>query len=209
MLIRDDELHDPSGENIGFSPAGIISTFFNHTLEAILNDFVESRVQADLTSANKKCIREALKMIVPADRERYVYDNLTIIRRAATSLSRLRNEINRTVIPMILDVRPTNSCIESFINIRCEACMPGHSIPENCRGACNALVYGCLAPFRDGLERQFNLLWNVTSQLVNITNRAMLTAGRLPQQAFSINISNSIAVTQLVSSIYGYLKEFY
>ena len=147
-----------------------------------------------MTSDDRNCILQA--SLATPEQERYVYDNLTEIRRSFTALRRMRIHINNTILPYLLALRPTNSCIESLVNVRCQACV--EDIPDNCRGVCNALTFGCLAPFREGIGAQFDLMWNVTMQIVNLTNDILPNARIMPRKAYSINISNAEAVKNLV-----------
>ena len=81
--------------------------------------------------------------------------NLHQIRLATSALMRLRGHVKGSALTQILATRPAKSCIGSFIDIRCAACV--ENIPDMCKGACNALLYGCLAPFAEGLKGQFDL----------------------------------------------------
>ena len=172
-----------------------MTEYVNATVFGLLEYFVKPNVAA-LSDADEACIRNALQA------ENVIFEdilrNLTQIRLATSALSRLRNHVKSAVRSYIRSIRPAKSCIQSFINVRCDACVM--NITGTCRGACNALVYGCLAPFAEGLRDEFNLLWNSTNQIVNITNKALRETGSLPQSLFAVNVSNGQDLAQFVSS---------
>ena len=197
LYINEDEETDSMvilDENSGFSSARVVSRYLSDSVNGIEENYLASRVDSEISQDQFTCLLEEIR--APPDEERYVYDNLTQIRRSFTALRRLRNHVNLTILPDIVAIRPTNSCITSFIDARCQACM--EDIPDNCQGACNALVYGCLAPFREGLEGQFNLLWSITDQILTITNEMLPVVRSLRNLAYSININNAEAVERLV-----------
>lgn len=47
------------------------------------------------------------------------------------------------------------------------------SIPKLCTNVCLAVAKGCFAPYYAALNPQFNIMWNVTAQLVDFINAAL------------------------------------
>ena len=178
-----------------FTTDEIVDKYADSTVDGIIEYYVKPRASS-LSDSHRICLRDSLQ--VRRDRLNDVVRNFTQIRLAISALIRLRNYVKSTVVSKILSVRPANSCISSFINLRCKECI--EDIPDTCRGACNAVVYACIAPYSVGLRKQFNLLWNATNQIVDITSRLLTTTGSLSQSLFNINISNKTTLNSLVSN---------
>eukprot|EP00731_Ephydatia_muelleri_P021355 Em0013g1082a len=60
-------------------------------------------------------------------------------------------------------VPPNNQCLNALLKLTCSKCQK--SIPMLCRNVCGAVAKGCYAPYAAVLNPQFNILWNVSSQL--------------------------------------------
>lgn len=72
------------------------------------------------------------------------------------------------------DIQSTNltfpsNCIDRLVSInfcgRCE-----NEIPPLCSNTCGALIRGCYSPYHDALRIQFNILWNVSIQVLEVLN---------------------------------------
>ena len=173
-----------------------MTDYINATVFGVLEYFVKPRF-SDLSNADEACIRNALQAQNVEFED--ILRELTQIRLATSALARLRSYVRSSVLSYIRSIRPAKSCIQSFINVRCDACVM--NITGTCRGACNALVYGCLAPFAEGLRDEFNLLWNSTNQIVRIINQALRQTGSSPQSLFAVNITSEQGLGELVSYI--------
>ncbi len=195
LYINDDETTDYSemqNENSGFNSARLVSEYLSDSINGIMDNYLSAE---DLTQEQRTCIYE--NSLATPQQERYVYDNLTEVRKSFTALRRLRSHLNTTILPNLRTLRPTDTCIESMINISCRACR--EDIPNTCRGVCEALTIGCFAPFRDGIGKQFDIMWNVTRLIVNYTNSLIPNAIVIPRTGFGIDINNANAVRTLVS----------
>ena len=194
-LLTNLVINETTNENDQDFTRNVISAYATSAVNGIIRYFVTPRVQS-LSNSNRLCIQRIFEQ--ESSQIEQLTNHLIQIRRAISALKRLRNFLRKTAVPQILKVNLTNSCVASFISLRCRACV--EDLPETCRGACNALVYGCLAPYRDGLRAQFNLLWNATGQIVNTTNNIIRTTGRLSRTLFGVNISDARNLTQMVST---------
>ena len=198
LHINEDEETDQTvirDHTTGYSAARTVSEYFHDSIQGLSDFYLASRSEEEITVDNVNCLRNYT--LASPQSEQYVYDNLTQIRRSFTSLRRLRFHVNNTILPNLLKIKPTNSCIESFINLTCQACI--EDIPDTCQGACNAVLYGCLAPFNDGLMQEFNLLWSIVGQIISITNELLPITRAVPKLTFAVNISKASEVEELVS----------
>ena len=195
---RDDDSNDGDDSNDDddneLTTSRIINEYAASSVDGILEYYVNPRANS-LSTANRNCVRDSLQ--VRRDQLENIVKNFAQIRLVISALTRLRNHVKSTIVSRILSVRPPDSCIDSFIKLRCKECI--EDIPDTCQGACDAVVYGCLAPYSEGLREQFNLLWNSTNQIVNIANRLLANTGSLPQTLFGVNTSNATSLKNLVS----------
>ena len=67
------------------------------------------------------------------------------------------------------DFRFPSNCIDRLVYInfcgRCE-----NEIPPLCSNTCGALIRGCYSPYHDALLNQFDIIWNVSIQLLEVLN---------------------------------------
>jgi hypothetical protein len=73
-----------------------------------------------------------------------------------------------------------NICVYKLVSISfCGRC--NSTFPPMCRRTCGALIRGCYSPYYDALPEEFNLLWNVSIQVLQVLNTTLLglfTEGR-------------------------------
>ena len=116
-----------------------------------------------------------------------------------TTLNKLAFWYNTSFLPNLRDYfTASDACVNAFIRLRCRECI--ERIPPLCRGVCNSVIYGCFAVTDGGLRGQFNVLWNTTSQLVNISQRALQNiADRIPRY-----LMRPLNASQLFNVSFGY-----
>ena len=68
--------------------------------------------------------------------------------------------------------RPLQQCIETDVRLNtCGRCTAVR--PRFCRNVCAAIASACYSPFNDTMTSEFNALWQVTRQVVNVTTDAI------------------------------------
>ena len=66
------------------------------------------------------------------------------------------------------------NCVRRFVELNfCARCT--QKTPPLCSNTCGALVRGCLSAYYSALSRQFDILWNVSRQVVTVTNKTLQT----------------------------------
>ena len=94
------------------------------------------------------------------------------VRRAFTVLQRSANFFQQYVDG--LQFRFPRNCVRRFIELNFCARCTQRTFPL-CSNTCGALVRGCLSAYYSALSRQFDILWDVSRQVVTITNNTLRT----------------------------------
>ena len=136
----------------------------------LMLDGIKAVIQgSSLPDGTKTCLIDGITSSVNFDAIRSLGKDLEEVRRAYTLLVRIWNYLNNfaTTFPGFVVSNIPKTCIDRAIEIYfCGRC--GAVIPPLCSNTCGALVRGCYAAFVTGLQDQFNRLWNVTRQAVNV-----------------------------------------
>ena len=108
--------------------------------------------------------------------------NETDVRLISRAIERLRTSftlLNR-VVDFLQDFAATTqfrfpqNCVRRFVELNfCARCT--RQSPPLCSNTCGALVRGCLSAHFVALNRQFDILWNVSRQVLAITNDTLHT----------------------------------
>ena len=94
------------------------------------------------------------------------------VRRAFTVLRRSANFFQQYVDG--LQFRFPRNCVRRFVELNfCARCT--QRTPPLCSNTCGALIRGCLSAYYSALSRQFDILWDVSRQIVTITNNTLRT----------------------------------
>lgn len=130
---------------------------------------------SSFTDDQKTCLVSQLDQNLKLAVVRELGRNLEEVRRAYTLVIRIFNflrNFNRTLSGFDVSDFP-RECISTAIDISfCGRCT--RVLPLLCSNTCGALVRGCYAAFFSGLRNEFNNLWNVTRQAINIMDRGVL-----------------------------------
>lgn len=103
---------------------------------------------------------------------------LETIQRCMTFLRNLEQFLRNYV--RITNFNFPSNCISQLISISfCDQCKK--EIPPLCSNTCGALIRGCYSPYYDALHNQFNIVWNVSIQVLEVLNtnlRGLFTEGQ-------------------------------
>ena len=148
---------------------------------------------------NSSCIEKELLQLRNAVVKERLDRSIQALRLAVTAVRRIDQWFTNTFLQNLTRYfTPLDICVNAFITLRCESCV--RNIPPLCRGVCNSVIYGCYAVFQNGLKGQFNVLWNVTNQLIGISRTAVRNISTLPFHLFNVNFSNETQRNQNVSN---------
>ena len=93
---------------------------------------------------------------------------------------------------------PSDECVRNLMMLTCSKCQK--SIPKLCTNVCSAVAKGCFAPYYAALNPQFNIMWNVTAQLVDFINATLTDLFR--QQTRYLNIPQFVCASIQILLIY-------
>ena len=111
------------------------------------------------------------------------------LRRAFTVLDRSSKFFYRYIED--LQFRFPRNCVRRFVELNfCARCT--QKIPPLCSNTCGALVRGCLSAYYSALSRQFDVLWNVSQQVVMVTNSTLRTLFLEERQLIDQNTAVSV-----------------
>ena len=144
----------------------------------------------------KNCLRGVLQdHIVPATLDS-IAQNFTQLWMALASVSKLHQWYRTSLVEGLAGFVPQNQCVDALLELTCARC--SRNIPPLCRDACNAHIEGCYSPFYIGLQEQFNILWNVSRQLV-ISAQSSLQKAYASASDISDITQDLVGLTNLVS----------
>ena len=101
-----------------------------------------------------------------------ITDAIQRMRRSFTVLNSTANCLYRYAVTT--QYRFPASCLRRFVELNfCARCT--RQIPPLCSNTCGALLRGCLSSYYSALSRQFDILWNVSRQVLRISNETLQT----------------------------------
>ena len=169
--VTFDELNDT---------AGAIATMFVQNLpSANATMFIERVSNAIGGAAGQRlgngseqmmCIRQLLLRNINQSDVAMVIRGLMTVQRGIRSLNRIADFLYR--YRMNTQFTFPRDCVRRFVELNfCARCT--RRIPPLCSNTCGALFRGCLSPYYTVLSRQFDVLWNVSRQVLRVTNNTL------------------------------------
>lgn len=148
----------------------------NLNLAEVVNGIVTSLGEAagQLLSRNstttQACILNAIRNNLNQQDIQLVIRTIEDVRRAFTVLRRSANFFQEYIEG--IQFRFPRNCVRRFVELNfCARCT--RKTPPLCSNTCGALVRGCLSAYYSALSRQFDILWDVSRQVVMITNSTL------------------------------------
>ena len=116
------------------------------------------------------CVRRFITNNVNQSDIAIIVRGLMRVQRALNSLDRIADFLYR--YRMNTEFRFPQGCVRRFVELNfCARCT--RRIPPLCSNTCGALYRGCLSPYYTVLSRQFDILFNVSRQVLRITNNTL------------------------------------
>ena len=148
-------------------------------LTQVVNDIITALGSAAGQHLNRQnnmtiqaCIVNAIRNNVNQSDVMLVIRTIEELRRAFTVLDRSAKFFHQYIESLPFQF-PRN-CVRRFVELNfCARCT--QKTPPLCSNMCGALVRGCLSAYYSALSRQFDILWNVSRQVVTVTNNTLQT----------------------------------
>ena len=190
--------------NNNFRPAEFTDSLFSSEIELIISRIILPRVVSNngpprLESEQSDCVRNALRPYINQTTKGHIDESFEEFRRAVTSLNKIVLWYNHTFLPNLETYfTPLDACVNAFIRLQCRRCI--ENIAPLCRGICSDVAYGCYGIIENGFRGQFNVLWNVTSQLMNISRASIANITKVAPRYLITSLDNS-EIFQVTSMI--------
>ena len=118
------------------------------------------------------CIQNAIKSNVNQTDVNLFIRTIEKIRRAFTVLDQVTKFLYSYTTTTLFTF-PQN-CVRRFVELNfCSRCT--RRTPPLCSNTCGALIRGCLSAHYTALSRQFDILWNVSRQVLQVANDTLRT----------------------------------
>lgn len=144
-----------------------------------------------LNDMQKECIIQELRDHIRQSGLVTLGRTLEVLRRSFSGITRIFQFLNgftRNLDGFTLESFPAE-CLNRFTELSiCGRCRS--RIPPLCRNSCGALVRGCFAAFYSGLEKEFDNLWAVLRQLVEMAARGVRELFEAENDLLDINVSS-------------------
>ena len=155
------------------------------------------RLLGGTNTTRQMCVINVLRQHVNLTAINLVVRGLGQIRNGVSTAFRIYNflqDYNRT----LGNFQPLQECWERLVQLSfCSRCT--RNIPPLCSNTCGALVRACYSPFLAGLRGEFNNLWNVTRQVVRVTNNTLMQLFALERQVFEFNFLTLVCVYTFIN----------
>ncbi|KAL5468900.1 hypothetical protein EMCRGX_G030048 [Ephydatia muelleri] len=201
ITINFDNRVTPNATTLNLNPAKDKfnpSTVVNQILSGLIQEIKKSAV-------NKTCV-ELQGQATLADQsvalDTFAKD-IASLRNASTLLYLIDQYLLNMTDNLLATVPPTDQCAKILLGLTCAKCKG--SIGKLCGSFCSAATKGCFAPYFAALNPQFDILWDVTRQLVTFLNQMtteMFDQQRIIRQAL-INNWNAKCNTSLSTALNG------
>lgn len=179
------------------------STFVNQSIvNALANAAANLHYQGNDTI--RICILQQLVSSVNATAYSVMARQLETIRRGLTSLRNiehfLRNYSQNTSLKF------PSQCVNQFVNISfCGRCNE-EMVPPLCSRTCGALIRGCYSPYYEALPDQFNILWDVSQQVLDVVNSSLRGLFAEGQRLFNEAMVVSILTHSIMRGHVGHVE---
>lgn len=148
-----------------FSPSTVVNQLLSGLIQAIRN--------TASGSVNKTCIALQGEATLAAQRavlEAFAKD-IASLRNASTLFYFIDQYLVNMTDNLLTKVPPSEQCANILLRLTCSKCQK--NIDKLCKSFCSAAAKGCFAPYLAALNPQFNILWDVTKQLISFLNTTL------------------------------------
>ena len=125
----------------------------------------------DYKVEQKKCLQTLLHDHVSNDSIEKTAQGFRHLQFIFQSLSKVDKFLSEFQVSNSTSYYPSEQCLEAIVMQYCPHCV--QHIPPLCGSTCVQLASACQSPLYESLLPQFNVLWNISRQLVLMTQSLM------------------------------------
>ncbi|XP_019856752.1 PREDICTED: uncharacterized protein LOC109585205 [Amphimedon queenslandica] len=122
-------------------------------------------------ASQKQCLQDLIHNHVDTDSIQKTGEGFRILQLIFQSLRKIEMLLNRFDVLNTTAYYPSEQCLESIITQYCAQCV--RLIPPLCESTCVQVYSACQSPLHESLLPQFEALWNISRQLVFLTQSLM------------------------------------
>ena len=170
-----------SAENPEFNTTQLFSDLTDRVIAAVRGIPLLSQTQKD-------CIAQQLSQHINRTSIRLLGETFETVRRSFTAVTRIANFLLNFKSNLANSTmrRFPDQCVTRLIELSfCSRCK--RRVPPLCSNMCGAVIRGCYSAFYSGLRSEFNRLWDVSKQVVNVVSRAVRRISLEEQDLLSKN----------------------
>ena len=135
------------------------------------NRGIEQSISIINNATTAGCIRQQASSLINQDAVAAVATDLALLRNASSTFNFMVKFVQNLTSNILITSPPSDECVKNLLKLTCSKCQK--TIPKLCSNVCSAVAKGCFAPYYAALNPQFNIMWNVTAQLVDFINATL------------------------------------
>ena len=155
-----------SAENPEFNTTQLFTDLTDRVIDTIR--------RLPIPQTQKDCIVQQLTQHINQSSIRLLGEIFETVRRSFTAVTRIANFLLNFKSNLANSTmrRFPDQCVTRLIELSfCSRCK--RRVPPLCSNMCGAVIRGCYSAFYSGLRSEFNRLWDVSKQVVNVVSRAV------------------------------------
>ena len=118
-----------------------------------------------------QCLDNLLHEYINSEHIKNIGQSFKQLQYVMQSLKKITNFLIQFRKPNSLQFLPSNQCIEAVLKQYCSSCV--RNIPKLCESVCVPVISACQSPVYEGLKPQLEAVWNVSRQLLELTQSLM------------------------------------
>lgn len=144
----------------------------------------------------KKCLHDLLHNHVDTESIQKTGEGFGVLQLIFQSLRKIEMLLNTFDVLNATAYYPSEQCLESIITQYCAQCV--QLIPPLCESTCLQVYSACQSPLHESLLPQFEALWNISRQLVFLTQSLMNNT----VLCHTVEILSPYTLSNLVSALF-------
>ena len=149
-----------------------LSFDFEKFVYNLTSTLVDMFTQALPYSSNQiQCLDNLIHEYINSEHIKNIGQSFKQLQYVMQSLKKITNLLVQFRKPNSLKFLPSNQCIEAVLKQYCSSCV--RNIPKLCESVCVPVVSACQSPVYEGLKPQLEAVWNVSRQLLKLTQSLM------------------------------------